>query len=136
MKSQATALAVSFLLMIAAVPATAHHSIAMFDTSKTMTLNGTVNKFEWVNPHVLLWVNVGGQNGEKPQLWAVELGSPGTLIRNGWTKRSFLPGEKVSIDVGPLRNGNPGGFFKKATLLDSGKVLTYTLEPQARPDSK
>ena len=138
-RTTATAMGLCIILLIAAasaIPAVAHHSIAMFDMSRTITLNGTVNKFEWINPHALLWVNVGGENGEKVQLWVAELGSPGTLTRNGWSKRSFMPGEKVSLDVGPLRDGKPGGFFKKATLVESGKVLTYSLEPQAKPDSK
>jgi hypothetical protein len=124
------------VLLITASPSAAHHSIAMFDTSRTVTLHGTVNKFEWINPHVLLWVDVAGQNGEKPQLWVAELGSPGTLTRNGWSKRSFLPGAKIILDVGPLRDGKTGGFFKKATLVESGQVLTYSLEPQGKPDSR
>jgi hypothetical protein len=135
LRMMTTSLGLCTLLVLTAGSAAGHHSIAMFDNSKTLTLNGTVNKFEWVNPHVLLWVNVESATGEK-QLWVAELGSPGTLIRNGWTKRSFNPGEKISLDVGPLRDGKTGGFFKKATLLESGKVLTYTLEPQAKPDAK
>jgi len=124
-KAAITGFMMGFVL---ASSAFAHHSVAMFDNSKTLTLKGTVKIFDWVNPHVILWIDVPGAAGEKPQTWAVELASPGTLVRNGWTKRSFKPGDPVSVDVGPLRDGGPGGFFKKATLAD-GQVLTFKLQP-------
>ena len=130
---KATAAGLSLCFISAAVPAMAHHSVAMFDNSKTVTLKGTVKEFAWVNPHVLIWVDSVVADGDKTQLWAVELASPGVLTRNGWTKRSLNPGDKVNIDVGPSRDGKPGGFFKKATLVDTGKVLTYTLQPQEKP---
>jgi hypothetical protein len=117
----------------AAAPVSAHHSVAMFDGSKTITLKGTVKEFQWVNPHVLIWVNAEADNGGPAQLWAVELSSPGVLTRNGWTKRSLKFGDKVSVDVAPLRDGKPGGLFRKVTLADTGQVLTYRLQPQETP---
>ena len=131
---KATAIGLALAFIAAAAPAFAHHSVAMFDNSKTVTLKGTVKEFAWVNPHVLIWVDAVTDNGDKPQLWAVELASPGVLTRNGWTKRSLNPGDKVSVDVGPLRDGKPGGFFKKVTLADTGQVLTYSLQPQEKPE--
>jgi hypothetical protein len=124
------------ILLLAAVPVFGHHSIALFDTSKLITIQGTVKEFQWLNPHALLWVNVDAENGGAPQLWAVEMTSPGILTRNGWTKRTFNPGDKVSLDIGPLRDGKPGGLFRKAVLVDSGKVLTYTMEPTLKPNSQ
>jgi hypothetical protein len=120
-------------LMVPADPAFAHHSVAMFDGSRTITLKGTVKEFQWVNPHVLIWVNAEGENGDPPRLWGVELSSPGVLTRNGWSKRSLKVGDKVSIDVAPLRDGKPGGLFRKATLSDTGQVLTYRLQPLETP---
>lgn len=121
---------------VAATAAFSHHAVAMFDAEKTATIKGTVKEFTWLNPHAVLWVNADPENGEMPKLWAVEMTSPGILTRNGWTKRSFKPGDKVSVDVRPLRDGQPGGLFRKATLVDSGQVLTYSMEPLSRPDSK
>jgi len=123
---RATAIAVS--LGAVGAPAFAHHSIALFDNSKTITLKGTVSEFRWINPHVLLLVEASA-DGDTPQLWTLELANPGTLTRNGWTKRSFKPGDPVVVDAGPLRDGKPGGFFKKGTLTETGQVLTFKLQP-------
>jgi hypothetical protein len=124
------------VFVAATVPVFGHHSIALFDSTKTITIKGTVKEFQWLNPHALLWVNVGAEGGATPQLWAVEMTSPGVLTRNGWTKRSFNPGDKVSVEIGPLRDGKPGGLFKKAIFVDTGKVLGYSMQPELKPDPK
>ena len=103
----------------------AHHSFAMFDFGKILTIEGTVEQFQWTNPHVVLWVNADAESGDEPQLWGVELSSPGNLMRAGWTKRSLSPGDRVSVSLSPLRSGNAGGAFRKTTLLASGQELTY-----------
>ncbi|MFT3966193.1 MAG: DUF6152 family protein [Sphingobium sp.] len=106
--------------------ADAHHSFAMFDQARTRALKGTVKEFRWVNPHVSLFVLAEG-SGSAPELWAVELTSPGNLTRLGWNRRSFKPGDKVLVEVNPLRDGQRGGGFRKATLLDTGQVLQARL---------
>jgi hypothetical protein len=128
-----TTLTLGFIL--SAIPAQGHHSVAMFDKTKTVTLKGTVKEFQWTNPHVVIWIDAESVQGGNPDLWAVEMTSPGVLIRNGWTKRSLKVGDKVSIDVGPMRDGKSGGIFKKATILETGKVLTYIMQPQDGPGS-
>ena len=127
---------VLLVTLAAAVSAFGHHSIALFDSTRTITIKGTVKEFQWLNPHALLWVNVESESGTASQLWAVEMTSPGVLTRNGWSKRTFNPGEKVSVEIGPLRDGKPGGLFKKAVFVDTGKVLTYTMQPALKPDSQ
>jgi hypothetical protein len=96
----------------------AHHSFAMFDPARVVTLNGRVKEFRWVNPHVSLFVDVAGEG-----VWSVELTSPGNLTRLGWSRLSLKPGDRVSVEVNPLRDGQHGGGFRKATLLDNGQVL-------------
>ena len=123
-----------FALIIAVPPAFGHHSIAMFDATKITAIKGTVKEFQWLNPHALLWINVDAGNGAAPQLWGIEMTSPGVLTRNGWSKRSFNPGDRVSLDIAPLRDGKPGGLFRKGTLLDTGKVWTYTMQPELKPN--
>lgn len=117
------------LVLLAAwapAPATAHHSFAMYDQAKIVTLKGVVKVFSWTNPHARVLVE-GSTTGGPPELWSVELStSPGNLGRMGWTKRSLLPGEKVAIDINPLRDGRRGGSLKRAVLVDSGKVLSTT----------
>lgn len=119
-------------LLVATLPlpapsAGAHHSFAMFDPSKARTLRGVVREFRWVNPHVSLFVLADAPNGGKPEVWAVELTSPGNLTRLGWSRRSLKPGDKVLVEINPLRNGQHGGGFRKVTLLDTGQVLQARL---------
>jgi hypothetical protein len=102
----------------------AHHSYAMFDTSKgTLTVSGTVAKLDWKNPHAFVWVYVPSQaTPGKYDLWAFENGSPSVLSRLGWSKDLLKAGEKITVEYWPLRDGRPGGHCEKATLSD-GKVL-------------
>lgn len=102
----------------------AHHSFAMYDSTKLVTIDGTVTNFQWTNPHVLLWVTGSSTAGEAPTSWTVELPtSPGNLGRMGWSKHSLKGGDHVLVELNPLRDGRHGGSFKKATLKASGKVL-------------
>jgi len=104
--------------------AEAHHSFAMYDSTKLVDIDGTVTNFQWTNPHVLLWVT-GKTNPSDPEtLWTIELPtSPGNLGRMGWSKHSLKAGDHVLVELNPLRDGKHGGSFKKATLPASGKVL-------------
>jgi hypothetical protein len=104
----------------------AHHSFAMFDPAKVMTLQGHVKEFRWVNPHVSLFVDVAGPAGQAG-VWSVELTSPGNLTRLGWSRMSLKPGDHVAVEINPLRDGQHGGGFRKATLVDNGQVLQANL---------
>jgi len=103
--------------------ALAHHSFAMFDLTKTVTIEGTVKEFAWTNPHVILWVVAAPKDGQPEQVWSLESTSPGNLKRIGWTKRTFNPGDRVRVDFSPLRSGETGGAFKHALLIDTGKEV-------------
>jgi len=108
-----------------AVPALAHHSFAMFDQTKVVNLRGTIKEYRWVNPHVSLFIEVN-EGPVKHGVWAVELTSPGNLTRLGWSRKSINVGDKVDIEVNPLRDGGLGGGFRKATLAN-GQVLQARL---------
>jgi hypothetical protein len=118
--------------MLAAGPALAHHSFAMYDGSKTLTLKGTIKSLQWTNPHVIIWINVE-QPGAEPQLWSVEVSSPGAMTRSGWTRHSLQPGEPVVVQLSPLRDGNRGGSLRKITTAN-GTVLTNDPRANCRPD--
>ena len=107
-------------LALIATPAAAHHSFAMFDANKTLTLKGTVTQFSWTNPHVYLFVDVDGTT------WGVELTSPGNLSKVGWSRNVVKPGDKVEVEVNPLRDGKHGGGFRQMTLAN-GQVLRARL---------
>ena len=100
------------------VPASAHHSFAMFDNEKSMTVQGQVKEFEWTNPHSWLRVMVIDQNTGKPLLWVFELSSPARLATLGMHSNSLKPGDAVSVNFHPLKDGTRGGQFVQATLPD------------------
>jgi hypothetical protein len=103
--------------------AAAHHSYAMFDASKTLTVSGTVAKLEWMNPHVFVWVYVPDSSAQGGHaLYAFENGSTNVLSRLGWSKTTFNAGDKVSVEYWPLKDGRTGGHFLSATYAD-GRVI-------------
>jgi Family of unknown function (DUF6152) len=117
-------LLVLLTIVIAATPvAYAHHSMAMFDAGKTVTLEGTVKSFKWTSPHAFIEVTVPYKEG--PIDWSIEMGGGGvsTLLRAGWTPTTIKFGDKVIMKCHPLRNGNAGGNFVSLTLPD-GKIMT------------
>jgi hypothetical protein len=119
--------------LVLALPVAAHHSFAMFDFSKTMTVKGTVTEFRWTNPHVALLVQLDAQPGVTPEVWSMELTSPGNLTRGGWTRHSFKPGDHIELVFNPLRDGKHGGAFDKATLLETGQVISSDLRAAEKP---
>ncbi len=97
-----------------------HHSGAMFDDKKSATLNGTVRLFQWTNPHCWIQLVVPGPQG--PSEWSIEMGSPALLFRGGWRPKSLQPGDKITVQIRPLRDGTNGGLFLSATLADGTPV--------------
>ena len=104
----------------AATPSHAHHSYSMFDREKTTTITGTIRTWEMVNPHSYLWINVPKDSGM--EVWGLEGGGIQALQRAGLSKSSVKPGDKVSVDLHPLRDGRTGGQVLKITMAD-GKVI-------------
>ena len=116
------AAALSALTMfVIAGPVWAHHSFTMFDMSKHITLNGTVTSFEWTNPHSYIEIDVPDEKGNVKH-WSIELGSPSILMQAGWKFSTLKAGEKLTLIINPLKNGNAGGFLSQANLPD-GRVL-------------
>ena len=116
---------VSGMMALAAyMPAGAHHSFAMYNKDKVLTLKGEVKTFQWTNPHCVIWFIVKPEGGGEPQEWGVETTSPGVLTRSGWTRTSIKPGDMVSVEFNPLRDGSHGGGMNSVTLLATGQKLT------------
>lgn len=107
----------------------AHHSVANFDMDKIVTIQGTVEKLEWTNPHMWLWVVVTDKNGVT-QSWGMEGASPANMTRRaGWTKRTVNPGDKVTVDLHPFRDGKPGGSLSKVVLPDGHVMAAGGITP-------
>jgi len=104
-----------------AAPALAHHSFAMFDADKTLTMAGTIKEFEWVNPHSWMHVTIQDPATGKPAEYSFEMGSPGQLGSKGMKPDSVHPGDKVTIRFHPLKDGSRGGQYMSLTMAD-GKV--------------
>ncbi len=105
-----------------AVPASAHHSFAMFDAEKTVSVTGTVKEFEWVNPHSWLRVTIDDQTTGRAAQWAFEMGSPGQQAQRGWKPDSLKPGDKVTISFHPLKDGSRGGQLLTAAYPNGEQV--------------
>jgi Family of unknown function (DUF6152) len=106
-----------------AAPAFAHHSFAMFDAEKTLTMKGTVKEFEWTNPHSWLRVTVMDEKSGKPLLWALEMSSPARLTTMGMHADSVKIGDTVSVTFHPMKDGTRGGQFIQATLPGGKAVI-------------
>ena len=111
------------LVSAIAVPALAHHSFAMFDAQKTITLQGTVKELEWTNPHAWLRVMVDDSKVGRPVLWAFEMSSPGRLVTMGMRADSVKSGDKVSVTFHPMRDGSRGGQFMNAVLPNGQNIV-------------
>ncbi|MBV8167904.1 MAG: hypothetical protein JO021_14005 [Alphaproteobacteria bacterium] len=127
--------AVAAVLVAGIATAHAHHSTTMFDHSKTVTITGTVVELRWTNPHVSLSVNGTIGEGDQPAVWLLEMTSPGNLVRaGGWTRSALKPGDKVQVEMSPLRETDKkGGALKKVTVLETGKVYTANIRAQEEP---
>src|SRR5688572_3993231 len=102
-------------------PALAHHGTGTsYDQDKTITVKGKVTEFAWKNPHSALFVNVT-DGPYKGRNYAVELNSPGVMIRQGWTKKQFQVGDEVVINVHPSKTGSAVGECLSCTVIVNGK---------------
>jgi len=125
-------MAVALAALALAVPASAHHSTAAFDTSQVVRIEGTVTQFRWINPHASFKLE-GTAEGGPDGVWTVEMTAPNVLINTGWKRTSLREGDKVVAYVNPLRNadeftlndGSHGGLYVGVVLAD-GSTLGRT----------
>ena len=108
-------------------PAAAHHSFSMFDAEKTISLTGMVKEFEWTNPHMWIYLMVPDETG-KPQEYSLEMQGPGQSLRLGWKPDSIKAGDKVTVQIHPLKTGAHGGQLLNV-VLPSGQKLGVTGKP-------
>jgi len=120
---------VFFAGIVLAIPAFAHHSHAMFDSTKQVTLVGTVKEFDWDNPHCWIQVLVPDPNNSQaaPVEWGVEMDSPLALYRRGWRPGSLKAGDEITVVINPLRDGRTSGQLVSVTGPD-GKIIGHPAE--------
>lgn len=108
-------------VMLLAGSAMGHHSQAMYDLSRTVSVSGTVKEFQWTNPHCWIQVLVPGADGAVSE-WSVEMGNPRQLYRSGWRPGTLKSGDKITVVLNPLRDGAKGGQFYSASDAEGKPV--------------
>ena len=111
--------AVGVLLLSGA--ALAHHSFAMFDYNKDLTIVGEVKELQWTNPHIHLLVNVPDGKGGMVE-WDIEGATPANIRRTGWSKDVVKPGEPISVLIHPMKNGSNGGMLVTAKRVNGAPI--------------
>jgi uncharacterized protein DUF6152 len=112
---------IAVTLVGAAASVGAHHSTSIFEWGQERVIEGTVEEFQWSQPHGFIWLNVPGETGKAVQ-WGFEGMSPSWLGRHEWTSRSLAAGQKITVTYYPLKDRRPGGFFVRVKLPD-GRTL-------------
>jgi hypothetical protein len=127
-------------LLAATAPLFAHHGAASFDTTRELTLKGTVTDWIWANPHCFLKFDAKDETNTVRN-WAVEVSNPTDMTKRGWARTSFKAGDEVTVTLQPVKNGAPVGRLRNV-VLPTGQTLSNagppppaaaaTAEPSAR----
>lgn len=123
-------LAVAVAISIFSSAAFAHHGNATYDMDKRVTVNGTVTKWVWSNPHCLILMDAADESGQVVH-WVLETENPSSMIRSGWTKDSVKVGDQVSVTVMPVKAGGPVGRIVEVLLPDGHKLMGRGTPPSA-----
>ncbi len=102
-------------------PALAHHSFAPYESTLQIKLSGVVSEFKWVNPHVYIEIDAADEKTGEKRHWLIEGASTSILNRAGWKFNMIKPGDRITVIVSPLRNGEPAALLKQITLADGRK---------------
>ncbi len=121
MNSRLLLFAACLALLFSTIPVSAHHSTAMYDMANPVTVTGTVTKFEWINPHAFVYLDVKNEKGEMEH-WEVEMMSLNHLKSYGWTHTTVKPGDVISCTGGRAKSGAPAMISSLMKLAD-GRMI-------------
>jgi hypothetical protein len=120
--------------VLGTIPGFAHHGFAMFDMEKHVTLVGTVEAYEWFNPHAHITVTVGPDaDTSTVGTWDVEGAAPSIMARQGWNKATYKPGDPITLVVHPLKNGAKGASLFYAIRPDGSRLYQDIARPKDDP---
>jgi hypothetical protein len=122
----------ALLALLVSEAASAHHSAAMFDAGKEITLTGTVKEFQWMSPHcwIQLLVSDEAHPDAAPVEWGIEMDNPTGLSRHGWKPGSLKSGDRVVVVAHPLRDGTSGA--QVVSVSKDGKLIGKAAEASAQ----
>ncbi len=130
MKIQVTAITAAAWFW-AAAPAVAHHSFAAeFDADKPIALTGSVTKVEWTNPHTYFYIDVSDQKTGKVVRWALEMGSPNGLMRQGWSRNSLKVGDVVTVEGSRAKDGSNAANARAVSLANGQRLFAASSQGQ------
>lgn len=118
---------------ILSLPLPAHHGVAAYDMTRTVTLKGAVTQWVWSNPHCVVMFDVKGDSGQTVQ-WSAETENPSSMIHQGWTRQSLKPGEQITISVYQAKNGKPIGRIVEVVLSNGQKLPGRGLQGPTKAD--
>ncbi len=111
------------ILLFTPIPTSGHHAFAAeYDANKLVTVSGAVSKFEWINPHALLYVDGNDAEGKR-ESWMFEMGSPGGLERRGWKRTDLKNGDQITVDGYAAKDGRNVANVRMVTLADGRKLF-------------
>ena len=136
MKTKLSIAAVGLGMLLASVPAIAHHSFAAeFDAAKPIKLTGSVTKVEWMNPHTYFYIDVKDEKGTVTN-WGLEMGSPNGLMRQGWTRNSMKVGDEISVEGSMAKDGSKIANARTVTLGDGTRLFAASSQTTADATAK
>ena len=122
-KSFVVAAGIAIVMCASASRVPAHHAFAAeFDADRPIHLEGTVTKMEWINPHAWVHIDVEKPDGTV-ESWMIEGGTPNTLFRRGFNKKSLMPGTKIVVDGYQAKDGSLNANGRDLTLPDGRKLF-------------
>ena len=124
MRTKVVVVIAAVVLLASAGRVVAHHSFsAEFDASKPFKMTGTVTKVEWMNPHTFFYIDVTDEKTKKVTNWAMEMGSPNGLMRQGWTRNTMKAGDAVTVEGSLAKDGSPTGNARSVVMVKTGQRL-------------
>lgn len=128
-------MAAAVVILVASGTVSAHHSFAMFDQGKLITLKGTVAEYYWINPHGHIILNVAAGPDVDPKTvgeWDIECASTSIMRLQGWSSATLKAGDQVTISANPLKDGNKGASLFYATFPDGKRMYRDIARPKGQ----